>query len=91
MPYNTDIEGGTSSPADNERETNLMSKLETIQTAKDGSKKMKFNGIEFSVNNYNKIMHADNWNVTTQLQAAGLVNRNFYKHLHGHIDYTLVQ
>ena len=68
-----------------------MNTLETIKITNDGSKQMKFNGIEFWTNRYNTIMYvpSNNWNVVDQLVAAGLATRKFYKNLYGHTEYTL--
>jgi len=69
-----------------------MNTLETINVTNDGSKHMKFNGIEFWTNRYNKIMlvPSNEWNVVYQLVSAGLATRKFYKNLLGHTEYTLV-
>lgn len=56
--------------------------MELIKTFQDGSKKYKFEGIEFSTNPAGVILWAENWSVTDKLEAAGLVTRKFYKHLY---------
>lgn len=68
-----------------------MNTLETLKITKDGSKQMKFNDIEFWVNDCNKIMYvpSNNWNVVDQLVESGLATKKFYKDLYGHTEYTL--
>ena len=69
-----------------------MNTPETIKITNDGSKQMKFNGIEFWTNRYNKIMYvpSNEWNVVDQLVAAGLATKKNYRKLLGHTEYTLV-
>jgi len=68
-----------------------MNTLETIKITNDGSKQMKFNGIEFWTNRYNKIMYvpSNEWKVVDQLVAAGLATKKNYRKLLGHTEYTL--
>jgi hypothetical protein len=68
-----------------------MNTLETIKITNDGSKQMKFNGIEFWTNRYNKIMYvpSNEWSVVDQLVAAGLATKKNYRKLLGHTEYTL--
>lgn len=63
--------------------------MEIIKTYQDGSKKLKFNGIEFSVNPAGVVLWAEDWGVVDMLEAAGLATRKFYKHLFGHVEHTL--
>ncbi len=68
-----------------------MNTLETIKITNDGSKQMKFNGIEFWTNRENKILYvpSNNWNVVDQLVAAGLATKKNYRKLLNHTEYTL--
>ena len=66
-----------------------MNTLETIKITNDGSKQMKFNGIEFWTNRYNVIMLTNDWNVVDQLVAAGLATRKTYKNLMSHTEYKI--
>lgn len=68
-----------------------MSALKTIKITADGSKQMKFNGVEFWANSFGAIMYVPSgeWGIVDQLVSAGLAKRNFYKHLRGHNQYVL--
>ena len=66
-----------------------MSTIETIRITKDGSKLLRYNGIEFWTNSDGGIMSTNNWNVVDQLVAAGLATSKFYRELYGYTEYTL--
>jgi hypothetical protein len=63
--------------------------ITTIETTKDGSKLMSYNGIEFWVSRDNVIVQSYNWDVAFQLVDAGLATRTTYKHLMSHTEYKL--
>lgn len=63
--------------------------MEIIKTSKDGSKRYKFEGIEFSTNGAGVILWCEDWRVVDLLETAGLVTRTFYRHLYGHTEYKI--
>jgi len=67
----------------------MTNELETIKVTEQGSKHMRFNGVEFWANSFGVIMQTSDWGIVDQLVATGFATRKFYKHLLGHVEYTL--
>jgi hypothetical protein len=63
--------------------------MDIIKNYPDGSKRLKFEGIEFATNPEGVIMWAEDWTVVDLLMKAGLSTETFYKHLYGHIEHKL--
>jgi hypothetical protein len=63
--------------------------MELIKVSQDGCKRYKFEGIEFFTNSAGAILWAEDWSVTDLLEKAGLVERNFYRHLYGHVEHIV--
>lgn len=48
------------------------------------------NGILFRANPYGTISWCSNWEVVERFSKAGLIGRKFFRHLHGHTEYYLI-
>lgn len=67
--------------------------IEMVKQTPDGSQLFTFNGVEFWTNREGVIMSvpSNKWGIVDELVSTGLAVRKFYKHLMGHVDYTLIQ